>query len=129
MKNWLLGGIVAVSIMGCSALGGRYDSNEYTAFTNVAHVAHNAKSVCSDPEAIRLVSVQLLDVTKYANLFTKHQPNNDEIYQMSTILVGLVQEFSTKSTNGMSATYCNAKIDIIISAAEIAMSAATIKGQ
>ena len=121
-------GFMSIMMFGCSVVGGRYDSNEYTAFAVVNMIATDVKKSCGNTNNTQSNSERLLTAAKYANVFTKYQPYNQEMHKISTELLSLVTEFDKNTKHEMTKTYCEIKIDSIIAVSEIALQTAVVKG-
>lgn len=129
LKKWKLIGSYCIlfTISGCSMFGGVYDTNEYASFTNLAFLADQTRQSCGQKEKVEYLVLQMKHASQYAVLFTKHQPNNNELHKISKELNSLTEELYQASLKSMSETYCNVKTQTIQEMAEVAMKASSSK--
>ena len=126
--NGKLAVLALVAVTGCSIVGPVYDTNEYAAFVQVAHLSDVGSSSCATASGARDVAKSIFDSAKYAEIYSRHQPYDNNVNTMAQIIVKMSNEFLVRaSSTNMSEQYCKFKLQAIERMSENVMQAVSEK--
>lgn len=114
MKRILLIFLVAFVLSSCTLFPQKFDNHEYSMLVDIAIGAETLKSNCDD-EVTSLGIINNLDTkSRKLELYTRHTPKNDEVYNVAKVLREDMKEFKDhRSKKGHSKFYCEIKAGII----------------
>ena len=129
MKNILL--ITAIILIsGCSLFGARFDNNEYESFVRLHTEITFAAENCNNPDVLRTNIYDIVKEVEFLYTYTKHLPNNNNTFNIVTILRSNIKELDKAYTDGSkSETYCRAKLSILEQHLERSISTVATKGR
>lgn len=120
---------MTVALSGCGIFGARYDTNEYSTFVQLHTLAKDAQKSCGNPDELRPKISALVTRADFLHTYTRYLPDNEETFEIATILQANIHELEKAFTDGTkSETYCRVKLDILNVSLERALQAVAVKG-
>jgi len=115
--------IIALLLSSCALFSPpKFDSNQYSLLTSIKVAAQNVE--CSEARLVGLQFARLDITTDELVAYSEYLPNNKEIYDIAVILdEDINQVLKRLHGEGLSSTFCKAKMDLFVKKADRAMKA------
>jgi len=116
MKKIILVMIMVISFTGCVTNAPQYDNNEYASVVKMKILTLDMNKSCLSSDAVNSQLPSLKREVLYFNIYSKHLPDNNNVYEISGILTKIITEMDNKYTDNekVSNAYCQHKTGLLL---------------